>query len=84
MMLQLKQKSSIYQPVNMRQEWEQYRVLSYDYNVEWTGSFLPCRCTDMFASIHAAIVNTSCETHQETLNKLITDYKTIIPVGFFL
>lgn len=38
----------------------------------------------MFASIHAAIVNTSCETHQETLNKLITDYKTIIPVGFFL
>lgn len=46
--------------------------------------FCPCRCTDMFASIHAAIVNTSCETHQETLNKLITDYKTIIPVGFIL
>nr|XP_034323756.1 uncharacterized protein LOC117680660 [Crassostrea gigas] len=41
--------------------------------------FLTTKCTDMFASIHAAIVNTSCETHQETLNKLITDYKTIIP-----
>ncbi|XP_065940327.1 1-phosphatidylinositol 3-phosphate 5-kinase isoform X5 [Magallana gigas] len=41
--------------------------------------FLTTKCTDMFASIHAAIVNTSCENHQETLNKLITDYKTIIP-----
>ncbi|XP_078330913.1 1-phosphatidylinositol 3-phosphate 5-kinase-like isoform X6 [Crassostrea virginica] len=41
--------------------------------------FLTTKCTDLFASIHTSIVNTSCETHQEMLNKLITDYKAIIP-----
>ncbi|XP_055998370.1 1-phosphatidylinositol 3-phosphate 5-kinase-like isoform X3 [Ostrea edulis] len=41
--------------------------------------FLTTKCTDMFASIHTSIVNTNCEAHQETLNKLITDYKAIIP-----
>lgn len=61
-------------------------MLSWHDVIMWSELvlFCPCRCTDMFASIHAAIVNTSCETHQETLNKLITDYKTIIPVGFCL
>ncbi|XP_062584452.1 1-phosphatidylinositol 3-phosphate 5-kinase-like isoform X2 [Saccostrea cucullata] len=40
---------------------------------------LTSKCTDMFASIHTTIVNTNCDAHNETLSKLITDYKAIIP-----